>query len=228
MSRTFRLRLAIDITAASLLLLAIAYYWLGNTVHELAGTGLFPLMAVHNLFNRRWWGSLFQTWSKTKGAMYIFINLVLIAAVIALFITSVMISRLVFDFMPTRGGFSAKQIHIAAAYWLLMIVSVHIGFRWTVVMLAVRNLFGITVGSSVLRLLLRALALTFAIYGMQSWIDLGITDRLLMRITMDFWDFNASTAGFFTRLTAIIGLNVYVTHYGLQLLRCIKKALSAP
>ena len=48
-----------------------------------------------------------------------------------------------------------------------------------------------------------------------------------MQITMDFWDFNASTARFFTRLTAIIGLNVCLTHYGVQLLQRITKALSA-
>jgi hypothetical protein len=227
MSRVFLLRLAIDLAAAGLLLLALAYYWLGNTVHELAGTGLFLLMAIHNLFNRHWWGALSRTRRQTKAVIYIVINLALLAAVATLFATSVMISRLVFDFLAVNGGFSTRQIHIAAAYWLLVIVSLHIGFRWSAVMLAMRRLFGIDAGSPARTLVLRMLALALAICGIQSWIDLGITDRLLMRITMDFWDFNASTAGFFTRLTAIIGLNVCVAHYGVQLLQRIARRVTA-
>ncbi|MFK0161208.1 DUF4405 domain-containing protein [Rhizobium sp. NPDC090279] len=227
MNRVFLLRLAIDVTATSLLLLALAYYWLGNTVHELAGTGLFLLIAIHNVFNRHWWAAFSQTPRQTKAVTYIILNMVLIAAVVTLFVTSVMISRLVFDFLPINGGFTAKQIHIAAAYWLLVIVSLHIGFRWSVVMLAIRRLFGINPGSPTRTLVLRVLALALVIYGIKSWIDLGVTDKLLMRITMDFWDFNASTVGFFTRLAAIVGLNICLTHSGVQLLQRITKTLSA-
>ena len=61
MSRLFLSRLWLDGLTAALLLLGFAYWWLGNAVHELAGTAMFLLLFAHNLFNRRWWGGIART-----------------------------------------------------------------------------------------------------------------------------------------------------------------------
>ena len=51
-------RLALDFIAAIMLLVGLSYWWLGNAVHELVGTGMFLLVIVHNGFNRRWYGRI--------------------------------------------------------------------------------------------------------------------------------------------------------------------------
>ena len=67
MNRLFLLRLAFDLTAASLLLIGLAYWWLGNIAHEVAGTAMFVLLIVHNVFNRRWYGTVPRTRPSRAG-----------------------------------------------------------------------------------------------------------------------------------------------------------------
>ena len=63
----FLLRLAFDFVAASLLLIGLAYYWLDNTIHELVGTGMFLLVIVHNVLNRRWYCRVARTRRQARG-----------------------------------------------------------------------------------------------------------------------------------------------------------------
>lgn len=223
MAPTFLLRLAIDFAAAGLLMLALAYYWLGDTVHELAGSAVFALAAIHNVFNRRWWGTVARTRREASGLIYAGINLVLLVVVGTVVVTSLMISRLVFAFLPLDGGFTARQIHTAAAYWLLIIVSLHIGFRWPVVMHAARTLFGITTSGRGRTIALQLLAAAMALYGVQSSAELGLGDKLLMQISMDLWDFNESIAGFFLRIASIVALYVWIAHTTRMLIQRIAR-----
>ena len=61
MHPVFLVRLAFDFIAAGLLLIGLSYWWLGNTVHELAGTAMFLLVILHNAFNRRRYGAISRT-----------------------------------------------------------------------------------------------------------------------------------------------------------------------
>ena len=149
MSSMFLMRLAFDLIAAGLLLLGLAYWWLGNTVHELAGTGMFLLVIVHNVFNRRWYGRISKEKRHGRGLFNIGITLLLLIAMLALLVTSVLISNTLSGFMSAYGGFTVRQIHTLAAYWVLVIVSIHLGLRWPMIMGVARNLFGISKASAV-------------------------------------------------------------------------------
>ena len=101
MNSVFLLRLAFDFTAASLLLIGLAYWWLGNTVHELAGTAMFLLLIVHNVFNRRWYGAVPQDAARSRARCSTSaITFLLLIAMLALLVTSVLISNTLSGFMP--------------------------------------------------------------------------------------------------------------------------------
>ncbi|MFS8049646.1 hypothetical protein [Rhizobium sp. BR 314] len=51
--KTLRIRLVLGFASLALIVLRLAYWWLGNLSHELFGTALFALAIVHNVFNRR-------------------------------------------------------------------------------------------------------------------------------------------------------------------------------
>ena len=93
MNSVFLLRLAFDLTAASLLLLGLAYWWLGNVVHELAGTAMFLLLIVHNVFNRRWYGAVPRTRREPRALFNVGVTFLLLIAMLALLVTSVLISN---------------------------------------------------------------------------------------------------------------------------------------
>ena len=132
-------RLVLDLATACLLLVALAYYWLDNLVHEWIGTGVFVLLIAHNLLNRHWYGTLPRKRREAPGVVDITLTMALLASVLVLLLTSLLISRSVFSFLPLDGGFTAAQIHAAAAYWLMVLAGIHIGLRWQRVLQAFRG-----------------------------------------------------------------------------------------
>jgi hypothetical protein len=212
----FFLRLAFDFVAAGLLLIGLAYYWMGNTFHELVGTGMFLLVIIHNAFNRRWYGTISSGRREARGLINITVTGLLLIAMLALLITSLMISNTLFSFLSLDGGFTARQIHTLAAYWALVIVSIHLGLRWPMMMGVTRNLFGITTTSAARCFVLRASAVGIAIQGVRSSFELDVGTKLSIQLTLDWWNFEQSVAGFFLHCIAIAGLYIFLTYYAMK------------
>lgn len=217
MNRTFLIRLLLDSLAAGLLLLGLSYWWLGNTVHEVAGTALFLLLIAHNVFNRRWYGRLRKTRREPRSLFNVGVTLGLLTAMLMLLVTSILISEALSPILPIQGGFTARQIHTLAAYWALLIVSIHLGLRWPLIMGVARQLLGIRTVSAARAGLLRCTALAVAIHGAWSAWQLGLGTKLSMQMTLDWWDFEASALGFFVHCIAVSGLIISVTYYGARL-----------
>jgi Na+/proline symporter len=215
----FLMRLAFDLTAAGLLLLGLAYWWLGNTVHEVVGTGMFLLVIVHNVFNRRWYGRIAKEKRHGRGLFNIGITLVLLVGMLALLVTSVLISNTLSGIVSAYGGFTMRQIHTLAAYWVLVIVSVHLGLRWPMIMGVARTLCGISKANAVRTLALRAIAIAIAAHGVWSSFELGLGTKLAMQVTLDWWNFEESVSGFFVHCIAIMGLYITLTYYAMKWLQ---------
>jgi hypothetical protein len=223
-SSVFLLRLAFDLTAASLLLIGLAYWWLGNIVHEVAGTAMFLLLVVHNLFNRRWYGTVRRT-REPRGLINTGVTFLLLVGMLALLVTSVLISNTLAGFLPSWDGFTARQIHTFAGYWVLVIVSIHLGLRWPMVMGIARSLLGISRPSMTRTFVLRALAAGIAIHGIWSSFALGIGTKLTMQVTLDWWNFEESVAGFFIHCLAIAGLYMFLTYYTMDWIQQRKRRM---
>ena len=219
MKRSFLVRLWLDAVAAGLLLLGLAYWWLGNAVHEIAGTAMFLLLIAHNIFNRRWWGGVRRTRREPRGVVNLGVTFALSSAILALLVTSVLISNALSPFLPPWGGFTVRQIHTLAAYWVLVIVAIHLGLRWPMLMGVARNLFGITWPSLRRTLVLRAIAMAVVLHGVWSAAALGLGGKLSMQMTLDWWNFEESVAGFFVHCAAVAGLAMVLTYYGLKLMQ---------
>jgi len=229
MNPVFLLGLAFDLSAASLLLIGLAYWWLGNTVHELAGTAMFVLLIVHNVFNRRWYGTVPRTRPEPRPLFNVAVTFLLMTGMLALLVTSVLISNTLSGLIPAYGGFTARQIHIFAGYWVLVIVAVHLGLRWPLIMNAARNLFGISKPSVVRTVVLRISAAAIAIHGVWSSFALGVGAKLSMQMTLDWWNFEEAVAGFFVHCIAIVGLYIFLTCYAMSLIQYRRRrAIAAP
>ncbi|OBZ94582.1 hypothetical protein ADU59_15440 [Pararhizobium polonicum] len=219
MSRVFRIRLFLDFTAIGLIIACLAYWWLDNLSHELFGTALFVLVIVHNVFNRRWYGSV----SKGRRDATRVFNIATIAglalAMLVMLVTSILISRDLFAFMALEGGFAIREIHMFAGYWVLLIIAVHLGTRWGIVMNACRGMFGIASQNLARTIVVRGAAVAIAIWGIRSCFEMAFGSKLMLTYSLDMWDFNESTLGFFVNYASIVGLCAGITHYALKLLR---------
>lgn len=227
MSPVFLTRLFLDLLAAGLLLFAFSYWWLGNVAHELAGTAMFLLVIVHNVFNRRWYGTLLKARREARGLFNIVVTFLLLVAMLALLVTSVLISHALSGVMSPFGGFTVRQIHTLAAYWVLVIVAVHLGLRWPMLMGVARKLARITQPSAARTLVLRMIAILVAIHGVWSSFALAVGTKLSMQMTLDWWNFEESVMGFFVHCIAILGLYICLTYYAMKGLQLRKRRSAA-
>ena len=207
------MRLALDFIAVGLLLAALAYWWLDNRTHEIIGTAMFLLVIVHNVFNRWWYGTIRKGHRAPRGLMTTVLNLSLLAVMLTLLVTSLMISRDVFGFLALDGGFTVREIHKLASYWAMIIVSIHLGLHWSMVMGAVRGALGVAKGNRGRTLALRMIAAAIVAYGVDSSFEMTIGSKLVLHPTLDMWDFGESTMGFFAHYAAIVGLYAVLAHY---------------
>lgn len=185
MSHTFLLRLLFDFVAAGLLIAALAYWWLDNTAHELIGTGMFFLILVHNFFNRRWYGRIARDRREPRGLVTIGLNLSLLMVMVALLVTSVVISRSLFGFLPFDGGMIARDIHLLAAYWAVVLVGIHVGLNWSIVINVFRSKLAVTTRGPIRMGVLRLAAVGVAAKGVQSSFEMALGSKLVRHITLD-------------------------------------------
>lgn len=224
MNSVFYLRLAFDAVAAGLLVFGLSYWWLGNAAHELAGTAMFVLLIAHNIFNRRFYRTVARPGREPRRLLNLAATFALLAAMVALLVTSVLIANALSAVMPAFGSATARRIHIAAAYWALLIVAVHLGLRWPMIMGVARHLFGISRGSAARSWTLRLIAIAIAVHGVWSSFELGIGTKLTMQMTLDWWNFEEAVASFFVHCAAIMGLYMVMTYYAAEWLRHGKPA----
>lgn len=222
MNRLFLSRLVLDLLAISLLLTAFAYDLFGNAAHEIIGTCMFALLISHNVFNRRWYGTLTRDWREPRSIFSKAITLCLLLTMLGLFVTSIIISQTVFDVLAIRSSFTIRQLHALAAYVVLFVAALHVGLQWSTIMRVVRHALGVTTSTKLQALALRGLALVIACYGVHSLFVIDIRSKLLMQTTFSFWDFEAAAIEFIMRHLAIVALCVTVAHYSLKLLNAFK------
>lgn len=223
MNPVFLSRLVFDLIAAGLLIFGFSYWWLGNVAHEVAGTAMFLLLIAHNVFNRRWYGTVAKAQREPRTLFNIVVTFLLMLAMLALLVTSILISNALSGVMSPYAGFTVRQIHTLAAYWVLVIVSVHLGLRWPMLMGVARKLTGITQPNAIRTLALRTIAVVIALYGVWSSFELAIGTKLSMQMTLDWWNFEESVAGFFVHCLAIAGLYICLTYYTVKWLQRRKR-----
>ena len=206
-------RLLLHLAALGLLVACLAYWWLGNLAHEIFGTLLFALLITHIAVNRRWYGAAMRG---RYGVTRVF-NTVTIAGLAVtmatMLVTSFLISRDVFAFASLDGAFGVREIHMFTAYWVVLIVSVHLGFRWRMVMTVLARMFGIVETNIWRSVLLKAMVAIIAVFGVRSCFEMTFGSKLMLTYTLDMWDFNGSTLGFFVNYGSIMALVAALAHY---------------
>lgn len=80
-----------------------------------------------------------------------------------------------------NGGYVARQAHGLAAYWALIINSVHVGMRWSMIMGMTSGWLRIGDRSKFRTAVLRTLAAAIAAYGIHSSFVIGNRSKLMAR-----------------------------------------------
>ena len=208
-------KLLIDLGLTIAMLLAFAYRLTGNTAHELIGLTMFILLIVHNALNWRWYKNIGRG-GGLKRKLGAAVTLTLLVVAMALLISSVAASQTLFDFIRFSDGLLERQIHTLAAYWILVLMSVHIGFHWGLIKGVIGQALKLPQPGRLRPWLARLSGLSVMAGGVWASFDRELGSKLLMRHSFDYWE--GGSSGFFITYLLIMGLYAGLTHFFLKVL----------
>ena len=216
----------VDIGMTVALMFLMTYEMIGQALHEWLGIGLFLLFVIHHVLNRRWFGGLL----KGKYTLFRIWQTVLVVSVllsmIGSMVSGVIISRSVLSFLPIHGGSSfGRNLHMMSAYWGFVLMSLHLGDHWNMIMGIVRKLIKSPIDIYIW--ILRAVAVLIAGYGVYAFIHRKIGRYMLMMDHFVFFDIDEPLVFFMVDYAAVMALFVFFGHYftfGLKQIQKIKIA----
>jgi hypothetical protein len=130
-------------------------------------------------------------------------------------ISAVLISSDLFPFIPINNDMLLRQIHVQTAYWGLIIVSVHIGLSWGMVISSVKRMTGITGPSRIRTITLRIMAVLIVAYGVHSSFKGDMGSKLFIYNPFG-WFSDDSFIRFLIDHLSIMGIYICGTHYALK------------
>lgn len=92
-------------------------------------------------------------------------------------------------------------------------MALHLGLHWNMILGLVRKASG-AIQSKSLKILFRLAGATIAVYGVYAFINNQFLSYMFLTTTFVFFDFERPLPLFFTEYFAIMGLFVFLAHYG--------------
>ena len=203
-------KIAADLAMTVLLLLLMAKQLTGDVAHEWLGAGMFVLWIAHHALNLGGIAACFGEKYMPVRVVQTVVNLLLLAAMLGTMVSAVILSREVFAFLPISGGIAlARPMHIFCSFWSFVLMALHLGLHWNMVLGMVRRAAG-PVSSPALRGTLCIGGAAVAVYGLYALVKNQMVSYLLLQSSFVFFDFERPLPLFFTEYLAIMGLFVFL------------------
>lgn len=210
-----KVKWVVDILMTLALFLLMGYHFWGETAHEWAGAGMFVLFIAHQILNRGWYQSLFRGKYLPVRVLMLAVNILTLAAMVLLMYSGITMSRHVFAFLPVRGGMAAaRRLHLLGSYWGFLLISLHIGLHWGMVWNKLEKKTGKQRGYLYL-----AGSMVIAVYGVYVFAKRDFLTYLFLKSEFVFLDYAESKILFYLDYMALMGLCIFIMHYGSKLLR---------
>ena len=224
MKRNLKIKVVIDVCMTVLLLLLMAFQITGQQFHEWFGAGMLVLFLAHNILNYRWYKNLLKGRYNIIRILQTVINFAVLVSMLCLAYSGIVMSNYVFGFVSIKGTTAlARQMHMAASYWGFVLMSVHLGFHWGMVVGMVRKVAGERKMPKSVLWVLRMTAFAIAGYGAVCFYKANIISYLFLKSQFAFFDFEQPAVYVFSEYIAMMGLWVFVGYYLMKVIGCFLK-----
>lgn len=218
------LKIAVDAAMTVILLLLMAYELIGQAAHEWLGLGTFALFVLHHILNSYWHRGLFKGRYTAPRWIQTTLVILLLLAMCGSMVSGILLSRHALSFLPfSNGGALTRNVHMLSAYWGFVLMSLHLGFHWSLVVRMAKKL---TARPSKLRkYILRSVTLLIAGYGVYAFLKRDIGGYMILANQFAFFDFEEPLLWFLLDYMACMGTFVSIGHYSSTLLRNATKSV---
>ncbi|WP_081298467.1 hypothetical protein [Gilliamella sp. wkB108] len=223
MNKKLFFRLCIDFSMFILFLLLMAYPLSFHYLHEIFGVVFALFLGLHTGLNWWWYKNLNKGKYNLIRKCHTAVNLLLIALILVNIISALGISQWLFLFLPIDWGLTGRNLHVLSAYWGMILLAMHIGFHWDMLMSIMRKTLNLSSPHIYRTYLLRILTFLIVFYGFLATVKLEIGARLVAYYSFFFLDPEQSYFMLLIDYLAFCGLCIAITHYGIKFLRKLHK-----
>ena len=212
MNRKQQAKTAVDILMTLCLLFLMPYELIGEAIHEWIGAGMFLLFIIHHILNRKWTGNLTKSRYTPLRIIQTILVILILICILGSMVSGIILSRHVFAFLEIRGlSAPARVIHMTCAYWGFVLMSLHLGIHWGMMMGMAGKIF--PKPSKARTWILRLAGIGIAGYGVYAFIKRDILSYLLMQVQYVFFNFEEPVIFFILDYMAAMGLFVFIGYY---------------
>ena len=225
MKGKMKFKIILDLLMTVVLLALMAFQITGQELHEWFGAGMLVLFLAHNILNFKWYKNLFKGRYTMFRVLQTVINLAVLIYMLCLAYSGMLMSRYALSFIPLDGSMAlARQMHMAAAYWGFVLMSIHAGLHYGMLVGMVgKKVKDRSIPKAVVWVL-RVFAVLIAAYGAVCFYQANIISYMLFTNQFAFFDFEQSAVSVFTEYAAMKGLWIFISYYLAKTLKRISSA----
>ena len=215
-------KISVDLAMTAAMMLLMTYLLIGEETHEWIGIVMFVLFVTHHWLNRAWSRNILRGKYHVHRFCQTMIVFLILLCMLGSMISGMILSQYVFAALNIHKGMEwARTIHMLCAYWGYVLMGLHLGFHWNMMLsMAGKTPLKAVTGKTVT---MRVLAVLMAFYGGIAFIKRDIWNYMILRNHFAFFDFSEPVIFFLLDYLAVLGLFVFVGHYMSRGLISLKK-----
>ena len=209
-------KICVDIAMTIAMLLLMAYQLVGEEAHEWIGIGMFALFVSHHLLNYAWSRNVFKGRYNARRICQTILVIMILLCMVGSMVSGVILSRYALAFLDIHSGMSwARSVHMLSAYWGFVLMSIHLGFHWNMMIAMAAKPFHTKTSefSTAGVVVMRVLAALIAVYGCIAFVKRDVWNYLILKNHFAFYDFSEPVIFFLLDYLAVMGLFVCAGHY---------------
>ena len=153
----------------------------GLNLHESIGLGICGAFLVHKLLNLDWikriMNKLHSKKAGNKMKIMLAVDMLLLAGITLIVVSGIFISEVVFVQFDLQSALPWKDIHIVSSYGTMILIAVHLGLHWKMIMKAFGRMFQIQKESRPGKIMLRIAALAIMVLGVKASVDTNFFEK---------------------------------------------------
>ena len=103
---------------------------------------MFVLFLAHHILNRKWLASMAKGKYNAFRGIQTLLAIIMFVLMIGSMISGILLSDHIFKMIRVDGSYMiARQIHMVCTYWGFVVMSLHLGMHWNMVVLMTGRLF---------------------------------------------------------------------------------------
>lgn len=201
------------------------YELVGETAHEWIGVGMLVVLIIHHILNRKWTGHIGKGKCTPVRIMQTILVCLLVISILGSMLSGIILSRHVFDFINIRGiSALAGGGHMTCAYWGFVLMSLHLGIHWRMIMSVAGKKTSQSVKGQTRHIrtwMLRILGAAVALYGGCAFVKRNIASYLFLQVHFVFFDYYEPVIFYILDYAATMGMLIFLGYYLDKLLQSI-------